>query len=371
VTRDADDERFMARALELAARGEGAVEPNPMVGCVLVRDGRIVGEGWHQEFGGPHAEINAIKQATNQASGSTVYVTLEPCCHQGKTPPCTQALKLVGVKRVVAAMEDPFPPVGGGGIQELTKAGIECQIGLLGDRSRELNAPYLKRLLTGRPWVIAKWAQSQDGRMSTPEGESKWISNERSREVVQQLRGRVDAIVVGSGTARADDPLLTARPADPKDVKRVATRVVVDSLATLSLDSQLVKTARDVPVLIAVSAAANVDKCRQLVAAGADVFPCAGASHAERLESLLDELGRRKMTNVFVEGGSQLLRTLLDSRLVDEVHVFIAPKTIGGETLPSPVGGKNADEIAMKLQLLDPVVANLDGDCYLRGRIGH
>jgi diaminohydroxyphosphoribosylaminopyrimidine deaminase/5-amino-6-(5-phosphoribosylamino)uracil reductase len=370
VTRDADDQRFMARALELAARGEGAVEPNPMVGCVLVRDGRIVGEGWHEKFGEPHAEINAIKQAGVQTQGATAYVTLEPCCHQGKTPPCTQALKLVGVKRVMAAMEDPFPPVDGGGIDELTKAGVECSVGLLGDRARELNAPYLKRLLTGRPWVIAKWAQSSDGKMSTPAGESKWISNERSRELVQQLRGRVDTIVVGSGTVRADDSLLTARPVNPADVKRKATRVVVDSLATLSLDSQLVKTAREVPVLVAVSAAADVDKCRELVAAGVDIFPCAGATHAERFESLLDELGRRKMTNVLVEGGSQLLRTLLDSRLVDEVHVFIAPRTIGGEALLSPVGGKNADEIAAALRLADPVVTAFDGDYYFRGRIG-
>ena len=175
---------------------------------------------------------------------------------------------------------------------------------MLADRARELNAPYLKRITTGRPWVIAKWAQSADGRMSTPAGESKWISNERSREVVQQLRGRVDAIIVGSGTVRADDPLLTARPTNPADVKRKATRVVVDSLATISLESQLVKTAREVPVLIAVSAAADVEKCKQLVAAGVDIFPCAGATHAERFESLLDELGRRKMTNVLVEGGA-------------------------------------------------------------------
>jgi diaminohydroxyphosphoribosylaminopyrimidine deaminase/5-amino-6-(5-phosphoribosylamino)uracil reductase len=369
VTRDADDERFMARALELAARGEGAVEPNPMVGCVLVRNGQIVGEGWHEEFGGPHAEINAIKQATNQATGSTAYVTLEPCCHQGKTPPCTQTLKLVGVKRVVAAMEDPFPPVDGGGIDELRKAGIACEIGLLAELARELNAPYLKRLLTGRPWVIAKWAQSQDGRMSTPAGESKWISNERSREVVQQLRGRVDAIIVGSGTVRADDPLLTARPANPADAKRKATRVVVDSLATILMESQLVKTAREVPVLVAVSAAADVEKCKQLVAAGVDVFPCAGATHAERFESLLDELGRRKMTNVLVEGGAQLLRTVFDAHLVDELHVFIVPRTIGGDTLPGPLGGKNAEEIAAMLQAANPAAVDLDGDVYLRGSI--
>jgi diaminohydroxyphosphoribosylaminopyrimidine deaminase / 5-amino-6-(5-phosphoribosylamino)uracil reductase len=369
VTSDANDQRFMARALELAVRGEGTVEPNPMVGCVLVRDGEIVGEGWHQEFGGPHAEINAIKQAGAQTQGATAYVTLEPCCHQGKTSPCTQALKLVGVKRVAAAMEDPFPPVDGGGIDDLRKAGIECEIGVLADRSRELNAPYLKRLVEGRPWVIAKWAQSQDGRMSTPVGESKWISNEQSREVVQRLRGRVDAIIVGSGTVRADDPLLTARPADAADVRRVATRVIVDSLATISLESQLVKTAREVPVLVAVSAAADVEKCKQLVAAGVGIFPCEGATHAERFGSLLDELGRRKMTNVLVEGGAQLLRTVFDARLVDEVHVFIASRTLGGETTASPFHAASADEISASLRLPAPTIVELDGDIHLHGRI--
>ncbi|HEY4234790.1 MAG TPA: bifunctional diaminohydroxyphosphoribosylaminopyrimidine deaminase/5-amino-6-(5-phosphoribosylamino)uracil reductase RibD [Lacipirellulaceae bacterium] len=369
VTRDADAERFMARALELAARGEGVVEPNPMVGCVLVRDGQIVGDGWHQEFGGPHAEINAIKAAGKATQGATAYVTLEPCCHQGKTPPCTQALKLVGVKRVAAAMEDPFPSVDGGGIDELRKAGIECEIGVLADRARELNAPYLKRLTTGRPWVIAKWAQSLDGKMSTPVGESKWISNERSREIVQQLRGRVDAIIVGSGTARADDPMLTARPLKPADVKRKATRVVVDSLATISLESQLVKTAREVPVLVAVSAAADVEKCKELVAAGVDIFPCAGKSHAARFESLLDELGRRKMTNVLVEGGAQLLRTVFDAQLVDEAHIFIAPRVIGGDTLPSPVGEMNADDILEALGVVDAAITDLDGNIYIQGRL--
>ena len=359
----------MARALELAERGQGSVEPNPMVGCVLVRDGQIVGEGWHEKYGEAHAEINAIKQAQDLARDTTAFVTLEPCCHQGKTPPCTQALKLVGVKRVVAAMEDPFPSVDGGGIDELRKASIECRIGVLEGRARELNAPYLKRLLVGRPWVIAKWAQSQDSRMSTAPGESKWISNETSREIAQQLRGRVDAIVVGSGTVKADDPLLTARPNDPADVKRVATRVVADSLATLLLDSQLVKTARDAPVLVAVSAAADLEKCRQLVAAGVDVWPCAGRTHAERFESLLDELGRRKMTNVLVEGGNRLLRTLFDAHLVDEVHSFVAPRKIGDVGLPGPIGDVATANIQKTLRLKNAVSVDLDGDTYIFGRI--
>jgi diaminohydroxyphosphoribosylaminopyrimidine deaminase/5-amino-6-(5-phosphoribosylamino)uracil reductase len=360
VNRAEDDERTMARALELAAHGEGFVEPNPLVGCVIVRDGQVVGEGWHQEFGGPHAEIVALQLAGKQAAGATVYVTLEPCCHHGKTPPCTKALLHAGVARVVAAMEDPFPPVDGSGIDELTTAGIKCEIGLMAAQARQLNAPYLKRLDTGRPWVIAKWAATRDGKLAIADG-SRWISNERSREVVQQLRGRVDAILIGSGTARADDPLLTARPKNPADVKRVATRVVVDSSASLSLESQLVKTARDAPVIVAVASSASVEKCQQLVAAGVEILPCAGASHAERLDSLLEELGRRKMTNVLVEGGSRLLNTLFDMRAVDEVHVFTSPKDAGGDAPAAPV--------IDALHLKDVVLTDLDGNQYLRARV--
>ena len=363
MIRSADeDERIMRRALELAVRGQGSVEPNPMVGCVIVRDDTVVGKGWHQEFGGLHAEIMALKQAGKEAAaGATVYVTLEPCCHHGKTPPCSTALIHARVGRVVAAMEDPFPPVDGGGFAELKAAGIECELGLLADEARKLNAPYLKRLNTGQPWVIAKWAVTRDGKMAMADG-SRWISNERSRGVVQQLRGRVDAILVGSGTVRADDPLLIARPKNPADVKRTAVRVVVDSQATLPLESQLVKTAREVPVLVAISADAPQEAVDRLAAAGVQILRCGDSTHGERLESLLDELGRRRMTNVLVEGGSRLFNSLFDIGAIDEVHVFTAPKD----------GGDNAPR-APRLQrqpLKDVVKTDLDGDEYLRARIG-
>jgi len=353
----------MVRALELAARGQGSVEPNPLVGCVLVRDGQVVGEGYHQQFGGPHAEIMALQEAGPLAVGATAYVTLEPCSHHGKTPPCTEALLYARVASVVAAMEDPFPPVDGSGLERLRQAGIPCEVGLLADRAQRLNAPYLKRLKTGQPWVIAKWAMTHDGQLALPEDMGRWISNDTSQAVVQKLRGRVDAIIVGSGTVGADDPLLTARPANPADVKRIAKRVVVDSNASLPLESQLVKTAREVPVLVAVSAAAPVDKCRQLVAAGVDIAVCAGKSHAERFESLLTELGSRRMTNVLVEGGSRLLQTLFEMHVVDEVHVFVAPKTVGAITAPAPVATVD------KLSLVDATTDDLDGDTYVHGRV--
>jgi diaminohydroxyphosphoribosylaminopyrimidine deaminase/5-amino-6-(5-phosphoribosylamino)uracil reductase len=368
--RDNDDDRFMSHALALATRGQGAVEPNPMVGCVIVRDGEIVGEGWHEHFGGPHAEVNALAMAGERATGATVYVSLEPCCHEGKTPPCTQALIRAGVARVVVAVKDPFPQVSGRGVAELKAAGIECEVGVNGADTAWLLAPYRKLIGTGRPWVIAKWAMTLDGKIATRTGDSQWISSETSRAVVHQLRGRVDAVVVGSRTACTDNPLLTARPANLADVKRIATRVVVDSAALMSLESRLVQTAPDVPVLVAAGNDAPQDACNRLSSAGVEVFRCAGSSHAERIASLLDEMGRRDMTNVLVEGGSQLLGTMFDMRVVDEVHVFIAPKLAGGAAAPGPVGGAGIERMASALKLADITIEELDGDVYVHGRIG-
>ena len=360
----------MTRALALAVQGMGTVEPNPMVGCVLVRDGQIVGEGFHEQFGGPHAEINALAEAGDLAAGATAYVTLEPCCHHGKTPPCTQSLVRAGVARVVVAIQDPFPQVDGGGMRELNAAGVQCDIGVQVAPANWLLAPYRKLISTGRPWIIAKWAMTLDGKLATRSGDSKWISSEASRAVVHQLRGRVDAVTVGSGTARADDPLLTARPLDRTDLKRFATRIVVDSTASLPIESHLVETARDVPVLVATAADAPADACGRLTAAGVEVFSCSGTTHDQRLAALLDELGNRRMTNVLVEGGSRLLGTLFEMRAVDEVHVFIAPKLSGGTAAPSPIGGAGVERMASALKLADIAIEELEGDVYVHGRIG-
>ncbi|MEX2317698.1 MAG: bifunctional diaminohydroxyphosphoribosylaminopyrimidine deaminase/5-amino-6-(5-phosphoribosylamino)uracil reductase RibD [Pirellulales bacterium] len=365
-----DDDRCMARAIALAVQGEGHVEPNPMVGCVVVSDGRIIGEGFHARCGGPHAEIVALEQTGGAARGATLYVTLEPCCHRGKTPPCTAAVIRAGVARVVIASQDPFPQVNGRGIAELKQAGIHCDVGVLGGEARRLIAAYRKLVTTGRPWVIAKWAMTLDGKIATRTGDSRWISSEASRAVVHQLRGRVDAIMIGSGTARSDDPLLTARPADVSDIKRTATRVVVDSAASLSPASRLVQTAGDVPLLVAASEAAADDACKSLIAAGAEVLRCSGSNHAQRVESLLAELGRRQMTNVLVEGGSRLLGTLFEMRAIDEAHVFISPKIVGGEAAPGAIGGAGVDRMADALALGDITIEELDGDVYVHGRVG-
>ena len=369
------DTLFMSRALELAARGEGYVEPNPMVGCVIVRDGAVVGEGWHQKFGGPHAEIEALRVAGPAARGATAFVTLEPCCHHGKTPPCTEALIAAGIRRVICAQRDPYSEVSGAGIAALEKAGIAVQVGMLAEQAQWLNAPYLKLVTTGRPWMIAKWAMSLDGKIATRTGDSRWISGEASREIVHRLRGRMDAIIVGRGTVEHDDPLLTARPPGP----RTATRIVVDSRASISSERRLVQTARDFPLLIAAGAGTSQENIDRLSAAGGEVIVCRSARddssksnddhHPVPIGALLDELGRRRMTNVLVEGGGTLLGSFFDAGAVDEVHVFIAPKIIGGFGGLAPVAGQGIDGIASALNLVDVETRHVGDDLYLSGRV--
>lgn len=335
-----------------------------MVGCVLARDGVVLGEGFHERFGGPHAEVAALRSVGGEARGATAYVTLEPCCHHGKTPPCTAALLAAGVARVVTAMQDPFPRVAGGGLQVLRDAGVAVEVGLCAAATRELNAPYLHLLASGRPWVIAKWAMTLDGKIATRTGDSKWISGETSRAWVHQLRGRCDAIIVGRGTCEADDPLLTARPSGP----RVATRIVLDSLARLRDSSQLVQTAREAPVLVAVSSAAADADLQRLQNAGCETLICGGDSPAERWRFLLEELGRRRMTNVLVEGGAAVLGTAFDTATVDEVHVFVAPKLFGGATAPGPIGGQGIDGVARALAFPEMQSEISGADVHLFGR---
>ena len=359
----AADEPLMRRALELAERGRGQVEPNPLVGAVLVLGRKIIGEGWHQKFGGAHAEINALS-AAGEARGATLYVTLEPCCHHGKTPPCTDALIRAGIARVVAALVDPFAQVSGGGAAQLRGAGMIVELGLCQAEARRQNAPYLKLVTTGRPYVHAKWAMSLDGKIATRSGDSKWISNETSRRKVHELRGRADGILVGIGTALADDPLLTARPPGP----RVATRVILDSKARLPLSSQLVRTAAATPTMIVASAAAPADRVSALRQAGCEILaPSAEHEGSPRLHTLLDEFGKRGWTNLLVEGGSDVLGRFLDARAIDEVHAFISPKVIGGSEGKTPVAGRGVESLADAWSLTAWHVEMLDGDVYLRG----
>ncbi|MBI2824103.1 MAG: bifunctional diaminohydroxyphosphoribosylaminopyrimidine deaminase/5-amino-6-(5-phosphoribosylamino)uracil reductase RibD [Planctomycetia bacterium] len=360
------DAWHMRRAIELAAHGQGAVEPNPMVGCVIARGADIIGEGWHRKFGAPHAEVEALAVAgRRRATGATLYVTLEPCCHHGKTPPCSQAILDAGVRDVVVAQLDPFPQVNGQGVAALRAAGVRVEVGVLEPAARKLNAPYLKLVTQGRPWVIAKWAMTLDGRIATAAGESRWISNEAARRVVHQLRGRMDAIVVGRGTAASDDPLLTARPPGT----RVATRIVLDSKAELGVESQLARTAHQVPVIVAAGAGAPAGNVKRLEAAGCEVLRYEGATHAERLNWLLVELGRRRMTNVLVEGGAKVLGTLFDAGEVDEAHVFVAPRVFGGAGAIAPVAGTGIADVARAWALADPRIEVVEGDVYIHGHV--
>jgi diaminohydroxyphosphoribosylaminopyrimidine deaminase / 5-amino-6-(5-phosphoribosylamino)uracil reductase len=363
---NADDESWMRRAIELAERGRGHVEPNPLVGAVIVRDGRAIGEGWHEKYGQAHAEINALADSGNAAHGATLYVTLEPCCQHGKTPPCTDALVRGGIARVLAAIKDPFPQVAGQGAERLRAAGIAVDFGCCADLARRQNAPYMKLLTTGRPYVHAKWAMSLDGKIATRTGDSKWISSAASRRIVHALRGRMDGIVVGIGTALADDPLLTARPAGP----RTACRVILDAHARLPPQSQLVRTARDVPILIATMPAAPPDAVAMLRDHGCEVLPVPadGAGRPELL-SLLHELGRRRWTNLLVEGGAAVLGSFHDARLIDEVHVFLAPKLIGGTRALSPIAGNGIGTIGEAVAFQNLQVEHIDDDIYWHGWI--
>ncbi|RIK83285.1 MAG: bifunctional diaminohydroxyphosphoribosylaminopyrimidine deaminase/5-amino-6-(5-phosphoribosylamino)uracil reductase RibD [Planctomycetota bacterium] len=358
------DRLFMQRALQLAGLGQGAVEPNPMVGCVLVRDGQIVGEGYHQQYGGPHAEVHALAAAGEAARGATAYVSLEPCCHYGQTPPCTEALRAAGIARVVAAMRDPFPLVDGQGISDLKAAGIDVEFGLCEQEARDLNAPFIKLVTQSCPWFIAKWAMTLDGRVATRAGDSKWISSEASRAIVHQLRGRVDAIMIGRGTAIADDPLLTARPPGA----RIPLRIVVDTHAQLPLESQLVRTANEFDTLVAVSIEADRAKCRALAEAGCEVFALAAGTPADRLWELVEELAGRQITNVLVEGGPTLLGSMFDAGLIDEVHAFIAPKLVGGLFAKPPIAGAGRALLDEAARLGNVEVQQVGEDVYIRGR---
>jgi diaminohydroxyphosphoribosylaminopyrimidine deaminase/5-amino-6-(5-phosphoribosylamino)uracil reductase len=347
-------ETWMLRALALAANGRGYVEPNPMVGAVVVRDRQIVGEGAHQRYGGPHAEIHALTAAGETARGATMYVTLEPCCHYGKTPPCTDAILKAGIARVVVALLDPFPAVSGKGLEQLRAAGVAVDVGLCEAEARWLNAPYLTLITQGRPYVIAKWAMSLDGKLATRTGDSKWISGEESRRRVHELRGRVDAIVVGIGTVLADDPLLTARPAGP----RVATRVVLDGRGRLPVQCQLARTAGEAPLLVATGGATAP-------AGGTVVLPLENGRVS--VAALLAELGRRRLTNVLVEGGAEVLGSFVDANLVDEFQVYVAPRVIGGPG--SAVAGVGAAKVAEALRLVDFKAERIGEDVLLTGRV--
>ncbi|MGH7169491.1 MAG: bifunctional diaminohydroxyphosphoribosylaminopyrimidine deaminase/5-amino-6-(5-phosphoribosylamino)uracil reductase RibD [Gemmataceae bacterium] len=357
------DNQWMHRALELAERGRGYVEPNPLVGAVVVRDGQLVGEGWHQRYGEAHAEIHALTAAGDAAHGATLYVTLEPCCHHGKTPPCTAAVLCAGIRRVVAAMPDPFPAVAGKGAELLRQADVTVEFGVGESEARRLNAPYLKLLATGRPWVHAKWAMTLDGKIATRSGDSRWISNEASRRRVHELRGRMDAIVAGIGTVLADNPQLTARPPGP----RTPTRIILDSQGRIHDDALVIQTAGVTPTILAATERMPETKRVALQSHGCEVQILPDHHGRVSVDALLIELGRRRFTNVLVEGGSGVFGAFLDAVALDELHVFIAPRLVGGAMATSAIGGAGVQHMTEAQRVVEWRHEVMDGDLYIHG----
>ncbi|CAB4926092.1 unannotated protein [freshwater metagenome] len=354
---DADLE-LLDRAIDLGRHGLGQVSPNPMVGAIIARDGRILGEGWHERYGGPHAEVNAIAAAGGEDAdlrGATLYVSLEPCCHEGRQPPCTDAILRTGIRRVVVASDDPTTKASGRGLGILRDEGIEVLVadaeGPIGERARLENQAFRKHARTGRPWVLFKAAMSLDGKVATRSGDSQWISCEQSRSLVHRWRSEVDAVAVGIGTALTDDPRLTARM---PGIEPHGRRIVFDSEARLPLTSQLVAEAPAIPLIVVVGRAASRSATEALELAGADVIVATGEHDMARVGDALDQLGalEEPVTSLLLEGGPQLAGAFLDAGEVDEARLFLAPLLIGGRTARDPLEGEGAEVIADALRAI-------------------
>lgn len=349
-------EQMMRRALALARRGVGRTSPNPAVGCVIVKDGEIVGEGWHRKAGTPHAEVHALRGAGEKAGRSDVYVTLEPCSHHGKTPPCADALVEAGVGRVFAGMVDPNPKVSGNGLQKLRRAGIEVHVGLLEEECRLLNEPFIKHVSTGMPFVICKSAMTLDGKIATANGDSKWITSDKSRRYVHRLRAMVDAVMVGAGTVEADDPLLTARIPGGRD----PLRVIVDSRLRISPKARLLHVQSPAGTVIA-TISGDEAKIARLEKDGTVVLRCREKEGRVDLADLMARLGAMNVQSVLLEGGSELAGEMLRSDLIDKFHLFYAPKLVGGAG-KRPFGGHGVERIADALILQEISVRRFGED---------
>jgi diaminohydroxyphosphoribosylaminopyrimidine deaminase/5-amino-6-(5-phosphoribosylamino)uracil reductase len=333
-----DDARWMARALALAERGRGLCSPNPMVGAIVVREGRVAGEGFHSRAGAAHAEVEALTQAGSLARGATLYVTLEPCNHHGRTPPCVDAVLRAGIRRVVAAMADPNPRVPGGGADALREAGLEVEMGCLEDGARRLNRIFLVAMERSRPHVTLKCAMTLDGKIAAFDRSARWITGEEARREAHRLRSENDAVVVGIGTVMADDPALTVRCDPPWP--REPLRVVMDSRARLPLEARLVRAGTPGRVVVAVADEAPAERVARLEGLGVTVLACKSRDGRVDPADLLSRLFALEVTGALLEGGSEVNWSFIEAGLVDRVAVFIAPVLIGGADAPGAVGGR-------------------------------
>jgi diaminohydroxyphosphoribosylaminopyrimidine deaminase/5-amino-6-(5-phosphoribosylamino)uracil reductase len=362
------DAKHLFRAIELALRAQGRTSPNPLVGAVVVKGGKVIGEGWHAAAGEPHAERVALAACTEDPAGATMYVSLEPCCHHGRTPPCTDAIIEAGIRRVVIASDDPSEKASGRGPGVLRDEGIQVDIGTpeASKAARLINQPFRKHSRTGRPLVILKYAMTLDGKVATRTGDSKWISNELSRARAHRWRAEADAVAVGIGTVNADDPLLTARV---EAVPRQPRRVVFDSEASLPLDSQLVQTVGEAPVILIASRAARRRRVQALESAGVEVITASGGNESARVEAALDELGAREIQSLLVEGGPHLTGAFLDAGEVDELRVFIAPVIAGGRQAHTAVEGEGVASIAEAARAIATAVERIEDDVLVTARL--
>jgi diaminohydroxyphosphoribosylaminopyrimidine deaminase / 5-amino-6-(5-phosphoribosylamino)uracil reductase len=367
--RTATDRIHLARAIELAEQGRGRVSPNPLVGAVLARNGEVIAEGWHAHYGEAHAEVEAIRAAGDaDLSDATLYVSLEPCCHTGKQPPCTDAIVAAGIRRVVVGSDDPTEKASGRGLGILRDEGVSVEVaeGELAARARLLNQPFRKHARSGRPWVLFKSAMTLDGKVATRAGDSKWISGEASRRLGHRWRSELDAVVVGIGTALADDPQLTARI---DGVARQPRRVVFDSLARLPLDSQLVTDAAELPLTVVVSRAAPRTATDALEVHGAEVIVATGENEPAKVVSALEQLGAAGVTSILLEGGPRLAGAFFDAEEIDELRLFLAPLVLGGRTARDPLEGEGVETIAEALHALTLTCEHVGEDVLICARL--
>lgn len=377
----------MRRAIELAKNGGGYVHPNPLVGCVVVKDDEIIAEGYHEKYGEFHAERNALTRCKTETKGASLYVTLEPCCHYGKTPPCTEIIIEKGIKKVFVGILDPNPLVAGKGVKILQDAGIEVEVGLCENEIREMNKVFLKYITTKRPYVIMKTAMTLDGKIAAYTGDSRWVTNEESRKMVHELRSELAGVVVGIGTVLADDPLLTCRL---EGNYHQPMRVVVDSNLRIPVDSQLVKTANEYRTIVACrhfdrseaerseveKSSLNVNKqkgfldsLRSLEMTGVELLECQSNNNHVDINDLMTKLGAMGIDSLLLEGGGTLNAAFLEAGCVDEVWAFIAPKIIGGEGAKTPVSGKGIDKMSEAINSQDIDIQNINGDILIKGKI--
>jgi diaminohydroxyphosphoribosylaminopyrimidine deaminase/5-amino-6-(5-phosphoribosylamino)uracil reductase len=364
-----NDADYMLMALELAERGRGRTSPNPLVGAVIVRDGEIVGRGYHARAGEDHGEIVALKEAGELARDATLYINLEPCCHYGRTPPCVDAIVKAGVKRVVVAMVDPFEKVAGKGIDTLRQAGIEVDVGLLGEKARLLNEVFVKYVTTGKPFVILKMAMSLDGRIAAASGDSKWITCEEARLRVHRLRDEVDAVLVGRGTVEQDDPMLTTRLPDREGKSPI--RVILDGKARMPVNARVLADESDASTWVFVGESADQARVRTLRDAGAAIVTLPDKLGRIEFDTVLRELGRREVTSVLVEGGKEVFTEAFKSRSVDKLVAFVAPVIVGGDGRFNAVGELGVERMSDAFKLRDVRVERISDDVLIEGYVSY